>query len=266
MRLPSLCILCLPLLPGAALGHELWLAPVAHEVAADGMVVADIVNGQAFDGPRFAYLPNRVARYVVALGAQEAPVEMRIGDRPALNVPPLGEGLHLIGYQSTPATLVYDDFDAFARFAAHKDLGDVAAAHAARALPEAGFAEAYTRFSKTLIAVGDGAGADRALGFETEFVARDNPYRADWPVAVQLLQDGQPRGDAQVEVFLRAPDGTVTITLLRTDAEGMAQIDAPPGSAVMLDAVILREPSAALAEETGAVWETLWANLTFARP
>jgi cobalt/nickel transport protein len=31
----------------------------------------------------------------------------------------------------------------------------------------------------------------------------------------------------------------------------------------LLDHVVLREPSPELAEKTGAVWETLWAALTF---
>ncbi len=34
----------------------------------------------------------------------------------------------------------------------------------------------------------------------------------------------------------------------------------------MLDAVVLREPSEALAAERDVVWESLWANLTFAVP
>jgi hypothetical protein len=34
----------------------------------------------------------------------------------------------------------------------------------------------------------------------------------------------------------------------------------------MLDAVVLREPAAQLAADTGAAWETLWANMTFMAP
>jgi len=50
------------------------------------------------------------------------------------------------------------------------------------------------------------------------------------------------------------------------NSAGVALVPVLAGHAYMLDAVVLREPSAVLAEQTGAVWETLWANLTFAVP
>jgi hypothetical protein len=34
----------------------------------------------------------------------------------------------------------------------------------------------------------------------------------------------------------------------------------------MLDSVVLREPSDEALEATGAVWESLWASLSFAVP
>ena len=51
-----------------------------------------------------------------------------------------------------------------------------------------------------------------------------------------------------------------------TDSEGRVTVPVKSGHRYMLDAVVLREPSANLAEATGAVWESLWANLTFEVP
>jgi hypothetical protein len=67
-------------------------------------------------------------------------------------------------------------------------------------------------------------------------------------------------------VFEKAPDETVIITTVRTDAEGIATVPVKSGYTYMLDAVVLREPSDEVAAETGAVYQTLWANLTFAAP
>ena len=99
---------------------------------------------------------------------------------------------------------------------------------------------------------------------ETEFIALSNPYTDDLTqgMAVQILYQGAPRADAQIEIFDRAPDDEVTITTLQTDAEGRASIPVKPGHSYLLDAVVLRE-----APKGGdAVWQTLWAAITFSVP
>jgi hypothetical protein len=164
--------------------------------------------------------------------------------------------------------LTYSDWDKFVAFVTEKDAAWVLDAHVARGLPDTGFVEVYSRYAKALVAVGDGAGRDRPQGLETEFVARANPYTAPLEVLpVDLYYRGWPRANAQVEVFARAPDGTVEISALRTDGAGRVDVPVRPGYRYMLDAVVLREPDApAGAAVRGAVWESLWANLTFAVP
>ena len=255
-----------------AFGHEYWLAPTDYQVAADGMLVADIVNGQGFEGNRLPYLPSHVASYEVRLGTEVAAVEMRPGDRPGLNVPALGDGLTIVTQVTTPAKLDYDGWDVFMRFVSHKDLlggaEDVAAQHEARGFSQDEIREAYTRFCKTLIAAGSGAGADIRVGLETEFVAQKNPYTDDLSAGlpVVLYYADEVRENAQIEIFDRAPDGAVSVSTVRTDATGTALIPVARGHEYMLDAVILREPSEALVAATGAMWESLWANLTFDVP
>jgi hypothetical protein len=119
---------------------------------------------------------------------------------------------------------------------------------------------------KSLIAVGSGEGSDSEAGLKTEFVALTNPYTEDFDnrMKVRLLYEGAPRADAQVEVFERAPDGSVDITLHRTDEAGEAVIPVQDGHEYLFDAVVLRPY-----ERTGEddpVWQTLWAALTFAVP
>lgn len=261
-------ILALSLLSAPASAHELWIEPLAYEVPVEGRIEARLVNGETFQGIDVAYFPRRFQRFDLLSGEAAVPVAGRIGDRPALRADPLGEGLHVAVYQSVPATVTYATYEEFARFGAHKDFAGLRAAHEARALPESDFSEVYTRYSKALIGVGAAAGADRRSGLETEIVALDNPYTADLAggMRVQVFDGAAVRADAQVELFARAPDGTVEVTLHRTDAQGVALLPVRPGHAYLVDAVVLRQPAAALAQETGAVWETLWAALTFRVP
>ena len=265
MRILSLFLACLAF-PTSA--HELWIEPLEWQVSADGTVQAEIVNGEGFEGVKLPYLSQRIARFEIVAGDTRAEVEGRMGDRPALNRPALAEGLNILVYEAVPMTLNYESFDKFQRFVDHKALGDVLPRHMARGLPLMNFEEVYSRHAKSLIAAGTGEGADREIGLETEIVALANPYTDDLSAGlpVLLLYQGAPRAGEQVEIFEKAPGGEVAITTVLTDGEGVAVIPVRPGHAYQLDAVVLREPSAAMAEASGAVWETLWANLTFAVP
>ncbi len=258
-------------LPASA--HELWIEPDVYRLDAESVVTARLVNGQNFDGMVIRYFPKQFVRFSLSLDGTEVPVPGRVGDTPALNMPSLGDGLHIATFQSAGDIVTYAEIETFGRFVEHKDLStslgtDVMASHAARKLPDANFKEYYTRFSKALIGVGDAAGADRRMGLETELVALANPYTDDLRegMAVQLFWNDAPRADAQIELFAKGADGDVTVTLHRTDDAGIVRLPVTPGFSYLVDAVILREPVAALAAERGVVWESLWAALTFAVP
>ena len=102
---------------------------------------------------------------------------------------------------------------------------------------------------------------------ETEFVAEANPYtdKLERGMPVRLLYRGAPRANAQVEVFARSADKTVTISIVRTDTDGHALIPVARGVEYMLDAVVMR-PIEAADPEKKPVWESLWAGMTFKIP
>lgn len=268
-RFIRLATLSLPLLTAAlpAHSHELWIEPLEWQADPGEQLQADLINGEGFEGVRQPFLANRIVLFNLFSDNRATRIQNRNGSRPALDVPSHGDGLHVAAYQSTPSTLTYTEWEKFLRFVEHKDLGDLETMHDARGLSREEFIETYTRFSKTLFAVGSGDGADRRVGLETELVALDNPYLADDDtIRVQLFYQSGLRAGEQIEIFDRAPSGEVTITTVRTDAEGIAVIPVVSGHDYMLDAVVLREPTSRLAEATGAAWETLWANLTFHVP
>lgn len=268
-RLSAVLAVIASLSAGAVRAHEFWIAPLAYAVPVSESIVANLVNGEAFDGVNLPFLPRGIVNAVQFSGDQAAGITGRTGDSPALAVPPIGEGLAIIAYQAANAVITYDNWDDFQAFVDHKDLGDLRSQHQARGLAEQDFAEVYGRYAKSLIAVGDDpAGADRRVGLETELVALTNPYTDDLAdgMAVQLYYRNDVRADAQIEIFRKAPDGTVEISLIRTDAAGIARFPVLAGHEYMLDAVVLRQPSDEVAAQTGAVWQTLWANLTFMVP
>lgn len=249
----------------SAAAHEVWLAPGRYQAAAGETIALDLMNGQKFVGSPQIYNPSDFARFEVIAGGETRRVEGRLGDHPIAMLTPSVEGLAIIAYQSSISRLTYRRWEEFESFATHKALAGAATRHTARGLPRTGFVEAYARYAKALIGVGAATGADRAVGFETEIVALANPYsEALTEMPVRVLYRGAPRVGVQVELFERFGDGAVAITLHRTDGDGVARLPVRSGGVYLVDAVMLREPSEEAARKTGAVWESLWASLTFA--
>jgi uncharacterized GH25 family protein len=267
MRFAAILFSLFLALPAAA--HEYWIEPKTYVFSSGANIAAGLFNGQNFSGGEFAYFAKNFRRFEIALEDRVVQVQGRAGDKPALAMAPLGDGLHAALYESAGETVFYSDFASFAKFVTHKDMRGALERHAKRGLPQTRFIEFYTRHAKSLLAVGGGSGQDRAYGLETEIVALKNPYTDDLApgLPVRVLFKGAPRPDAQVELFDKDAAGQVKITLIRTDAEGVALLPVTKGHSYLADAVVLREPVAgSKAMESGAVWESLWAALTFAVP
>jgi hypothetical protein len=134
-------------------------------------------------------------------------------------------------------------------------------------LPQTGFTESYLRYAKSLLAVGAGAGADRAMGLQMELVAQANPYTDTMAAGMPLLvlRGGQPFAHAQVELFAQGADGSVTASTYLADANGVATVPAQSGTTYLADSVdIYALPNDdALA---GPVWHSDWASLTYMVP
>lgn len=227
-------------------------------------LVADLRVGEKFEGAAQVFFPDRAPRSEIRVGGEIRPYAGRMGDVPAIRLVVDTPGLWVLVQETGPSSVKYKDWQKFADFAAHKDIPDIKARHEARGLPPVDFFETYTRHVKALVGVGAAEGADSETGMETEFVALTNPFTDDLSsgMRVLLLYQGQPRPDAQVEIFARAPDGAVDIHLSRTDATGHATLPVLPGYDYLLDAVVLRPAP----EGERAVWQSLWAGLSFAVP
>ncbi|MEM1077920.1 MAG: DUF4198 domain-containing protein [Pseudomonadota bacterium] len=249
-----------------AWSHEFWISPEAYQIPPGGQIIAELRVGEKLKGAGYPFIPARTERFEILQGDQKIETGAQIGDRPALNREMPAPGLAIVIHETADNRLTYREWKKFVAFTDHKDFAWAQEAHQTRGLPETGFVETYRRYGKSLVAVGNGNGADMAVGLETEIVALANPYTDDLTggLPVRVLHLGAPRQDVQVEFFARAPDGTVTVSLHRTDEAGVAVLPMSPGTEYLVDAVIIEalDPT----EERDPVWHTLWASLTFQTP
>ena len=270
MFLSRLLPLMLCIAPLGALAHEFWIEPETYQVAPGAPLKGYFKNGENFKGASLSYFDRSAARFEMRAEGQTTVITPRSGDSPALDVPaPVEDGLVSVVHETTPSFVTYREWAKFMKFVTHKDFASAEADHNAAGWPQENFRERYTRHAKVLFAVGSGLGMDQAMGLKTEFTALTNPYAAgfDNVMHVALTFEGAPRPDAQVEVFDRAPDGEVTVTLHRTDAAGEARIAVTPGHSYLFDAVVLQAATdQGDKPERPILWDTFWAALTFAVP
>ncbi|SDY10422.1 DUF4198 domain-containing protein [Citreimonas salinaria] len=257
------CLVALPLR-----AHEFWIEPEAWQVAPDEVIAARLINGQEFDGIELSAATATPVRAEAIRDDSAVALDPRGTDKPAIAFRPAGPGLTTLLYQTDHMVVIYDTLADFASFAESKGADWAVGRHREAGLREETIFEAYARFAKALVAVGDGAGADALRGMEIELVAETNPYTdpTDGGVDVRLFYRGAPLADTLVTVFDRAPDGTVETRETLTDAKGRASVAVTPGHDYLVDAVVIREPAEAIAQAHRAVWESVWASLTFSVP
>ncbi len=255
-----LWLLCLTLSPGAW-AHEFWIEPVDFSIPAGGKLQARVRVGQEMKGNSLPLSPQSFEQFDVTSGDVTRPVYSRIGDDPAVNEPLEDDGLVILSCVSTDSQITYSEAGKFENFLAYEGIDWVLEEHRRRQLPAQGFSEGFQRFAKSLVQVGGGAGKDRPLGLLFELVAETNPYTApDSDIVVQLLWQGEPFGNAQINVFRRLA-GVVERTAVTTDVTGHASIPRGLGAGVyLLNAVHMIEPPPS---DDDIVWKSLWASMTF---
>ncbi|MBL4805895.1 MAG: DUF4198 domain-containing protein [Rhodobacteraceae bacterium] len=244
--------------------HEYWIQPHQYRIEIGENIVADVRVGQDFRGNTLAYFPNNFSAFEVTDPSGTHPIEGRIGDMPAADIPTTINGLHVLSQFTTTSQLTYDDYAKFERFILKHGMDWVLAAHAERGLPDDGFAEGYTRFVKALVAVGDGAGADHFEGMFFEMVALKNPYtdNVSTGLPVMILFRGEPLTNTQIDIFYRA-DGDATLSHVVTGADGSALIPNQGDGEYMINAVHMIIPFEEDIARTGIVWHSLWASMTY---
>ncbi|MEM8581138.1 MAG: DUF4198 domain-containing protein [Pseudomonadota bacterium] len=265
-RLLALVTASLATLGAPLSAHEFWISPERYQIAPGEAILAELRVGENLSGAGYPFIPSLAERHFILQNGKVIDPGSGLGDRPAIDTLLETPGLAILVHETADSSLTYSDWEKFRAFTEHKDFTWALEAHTARGLPETGFRESYRRYGKSLIAVGDGKGADTNIGLLTELVALRNPYTSPLPegLPVQVFAYGAPRSDAQVELFARSPEGEVTVTQHRTDSDGKVTLPLVPGTEYLVDAVLLEERTAN--KEGDPVWHSLWASLSFRTP
>lgn len=245
--------------PAAA--HEFWIEPANFRPPAGKPVDVRLMVGQDFRGDSAIYLPEAFERFVTISARGQQKVSGLPGDDPAARLTPADAGLMFIVYQSAHYELKMEA-KAFDRYLAMEGLEGIRALRAQRGEQDKPSHETYSRFAKSLIAVGgrdDGLDARRPVGLRLEIVPLTAIYRLkpNQPLELQLLYENRPLANTQVLALSKTKSGTRL--LQRTDASGRARFVLPHADIWMLSAVhMIPAPDGVAAD-----WESFWATLTF---
>jgi cobalt/nickel transport protein len=244
--------------------HEFWLEALDFHPEPSDRLLAKALVGQTLKGEGIGYFPEVIAHLDLTRGAEATPLNGTVGQLPAVDAAPLGDGLQVLRFQSENYQVTYPTLAKFAVFLDEWDQGWAIEVGASKGFPVEDIREVYFRYAKALIDVGTGAGSDPGLGMPFELVALTNPYAEPVPQAVvlELRFKQAPLADAVVKVFRRAPDGAVEVERLRTDASGRVGVPRRPGF-YLANAVYLAEASPRMQMFLGASWQSLWASITY---
>jgi uncharacterized GH25 family protein len=242
-------------------GHEFWIEPRQFRPAPGAKVPITLYVGQYFMGNSYPFLSDSFERfyYVDARGTEN--IRSVLGDDPAATLTIRAPGRIWIVLRSAYFDLSYDKPGEFDAFLAREGIDHLVPRERRGPLP---VKETYSRSAKSLLVAGDppsGSAPDRAFGLPLELVAESDPY-AGRPAEfrVRLLFRGSALPGALVTAFHKAvPDRRLEA---RTDASGRARLALDRDGVWLLNAVHLLPAQ----KKGGALWETLWASLTFELP
>lgn len=246
--------------------HEVWLTPHSYYDQAEAEVRTDIRNGQNFVGDALRYRPNKIRMLGFLTKTDMLPITGRLGDQPAIQTQAPIAGQNILIYQSQPEKLFYQKFDKFADFVTEKADKNLLEIHKQRGLPEAGFIETYTRFAKTILVrdIPKKGLSDRYSGMEVEFVLEKTWLHKEAVdrQPIRLFYQGRPLAGAKITVFEKSQDNKISRKTHIADKGGYVYVTPVSGHEYLIDHVTIRQADPDK-NTYGAVWESLWASLTF---
>lgn len=255
-----LALLLLLEVPSAA-GHEFWIEPEQFRAAPGAKVPLRLYVGQYFKGNSLPFLTDSFERFYYADARGTENLRGVLGDDPAATITVRAPGRIWVVLRSTYYDLFYDKPGEFDAFLVKEGIDHLVPREQRGKLP---VKETYSRCAKSLLVVGkppSGSAPDRVFGLPLELVAESDPYAGKSPeFRVRLLYRGAALPGALVIAFNKAiPDRRLEA---RTDASGRARLALDREGVWLLNAVHLFPAP----KKSGALWETMWASLTFEIP
>ena len=243
--------------------HEFWLEPQSFHVRPDASVSIDLKSGEGFTGITYPWIPKRVLNTGPITDATLIPANT--GREPALRAIANTSGLTALYYQSNPSKLSHESFEDFENFLKEESLLWVRDRHKQRGLPETGFTEYYSRYTKTLLQAGHISGRDKFSGnMPYEWVALTNPYSTDFDIksgySLQLFENKEPVTNTHVTYFIKNKNSSAEAELrtARTDDSGVVKIPYQKDSNYLVSAVLMTENY-----NKAIPWHSHWVSITY---
>lgn len=243
--------------------HDFWIEPSKFRPQVGERVSVGLRVGDHFAGWSVPRSAARVEKFVSMGPAGEQPIPGRDGADPAGVVRYTQPGVYVLGYQSNHA---FTEMEAakFEEYLTERGLEKMIELRNERGASRRKVREAYSRFSKSLIRVGDAAveSGDRVIGFRFEIIVESSPekQRNASVQSFRLQFDGKPLTGALVTAIRRdAADAKIQA---RTDQSGRVSLSLNGTGFWLISSVHMIEAP----EGVAASWESFWASLTYELP
>lgn len=238
--------------------HDLYLMPQKFRPAVGEKILLSAHTGDSFPGSEQSVDPGRLTAMPAIAQNQW---RMMAKATHAL-VTPSEEGGQYFAIWTAPKFLEMEP-DKFLEYLKEEGLDEVIRYRAEHKQSDQKSREVYAKFAKTYVVAGQANEAYRKpLGLKIEIVPLADPslLKAGEKLPVQVLYNGKPLADTQVEIALSQDAKAKTIVEIagRTDAQGRVNVKVPAAGKVRLHTLHMEHVEAADHE-----WESNWASLTF---
>ena len=239
--------------------HELWLEPVNFNFNNKELLKTNINIGQDFNGSPFGfYSPNKKKLYLENKN-KIINLSQRDGNFPAIQTLVLGQGFHILNYETNNEFLKYDTTKKFEDFLKEQGLQDTINNFDRSKIPT----ENYRRFAKALITDGNKNFFIQKPKLDLDLIALNSPYDLKNNIfKFQLFEKNKPLGNWQITVFSKDEKSSYK-EKIKTNLNGEGKISVIENRTYLLSAVKLNKVNYLQKIKYKSDWFSLWASLVF---
>jgi hypothetical protein len=239
--------------------HELWLEPINFNFNNKELFKTNINIGQDFIGSSFGfYTPNKKSLYLENKN-EVINLSQRDGNFPAIQTLVLGQGFHVLNYETNNEFLKYDSIEKFEDFIKEQGLQDTINKLDRNKIPT----ENYRRFAKVLITNGSKNFFIQKPKLDLDLIALNSPYDLKNNIfKFRLFEKNKPLGNWQITIFSKDENSSYK-EKIKTNSNGEGKIKVVENRTYLLSAVKINKVNYLQKIKYKSDWFSLWASLVF---
>ena len=239
--------------------HELWLEPVNFNFNNKELLKININIGQDFNGSPFGfYSPNKKKLYLENKN-KVINLSQRDGNFPAIQTLVLGQGFHILNYETNNEFLKYETTEKFEDFLKEQGLKNTINKFDRNKIPT----ENYRRFAKALITDGNKNFFIQKPKLDLDLIALNSPFELNNNIfKFQLFEKKKTLGNWQITIFSKDEKSSYK-EKIKTNLNGEGEISVIENRTYLLSAVKLNKVNYLQKIKYKSDWFSLWASLVF---